>query len=179
MSADQDEKSICVSPTRGRMAAGEHETLGPPVGRARGDRPAGAAADALAIPLQDDLDRGRHDPLDDVLAARAPETLERAPRTQHEDDGTYRHLSHSESSPGRYPAHGTDGELGRQGFFPLGAGDRTIARAAATEGGMKDLGQPIGELDVEPLLYPAALPKAPAEPTPASVPTSALAEVPA
>ena len=35
---------------------------------------------------------------------------------------------------------------------------------------MKEIGQPIRELDVEPLRYPTALPAAPAEPTPAPPP---------
>jgi hypothetical protein len=43
---------------------------------------------------------------------------------------------------------------------------------------MKDIGRPIRELDVEPLLYPAAVAAAPAEPTPAPVPASDPTEVP-
>ena len=33
-----------------------------------------------------------------------------------------------------------------------------------------NIGEPIRELEVEPLLYPAALPEAPAEPAPAQAP---------
>ena len=44
---------------------------------------------------------------------------------------------------------------------------------------MKEIGRPIRELDVEPLLDPAALPAAPAEPTPVPVPASDPTEVPA
>jgi len=43
---------------------------------------------------------------------------------------------------------------------------------------MKEIGQPIRELDVEPLRYPTALPAAPAEPTPAPPPASDPAKVP-
>ncbi len=42
-----------------------------------------------------------------------------------------------------------------------------------------NIGEPIRELDVEPLLYPAALPEAPAERTPAPAPPSDPAELPA
>jgi hypothetical protein len=38
------------------------------------------------------------------------------------------------------------------------------------EGACMNIGEPIRELEVEPLLYPAALPAAPAEPTPALAP---------
>jgi len=44
---------------------------------------------------------------------------------------------------------------------------------------MKDIGRPIRELDVEPLRYPAALPAAPAEPTPVLPPAADPTEVPA
>jgi len=44
---------------------------------------------------------------------------------------------------------------------------------------MKEIGQPIRELDVKPLRYPAALPEAPAEPMPVLVPASDPTEVPA
>ena len=42
-----------------------------------------------------------------------------------------------------------------------------------------NIGEPLRELDVEPLLYPAALPAAPAEPTPALPPELDPTEVPA
>jgi hypothetical protein len=42
-----------------------------------------------------------------------------------------------------------------------------------------NIGEPIRELDVEPLLYPAALPAAPAEPTPKPAPSSDPVELPA
>ena len=42
-----------------------------------------------------------------------------------------------------------------------------------------NIGEPIRELEVEPLLYPAGLPEAPAEPTPSSIPESDPVEVPA
>ena len=42
-----------------------------------------------------------------------------------------------------------------------------------------NIGEPLRELDVEPLLYPAALPAAPAEPTPALRPELGPTEVPA
>jgi hypothetical protein len=42
-----------------------------------------------------------------------------------------------------------------------------------------NIGEPIRELDVEPLLYPAALPEAPAEPTPKPAPSSDPVELPA
>ena len=42
-----------------------------------------------------------------------------------------------------------------------------------------NIGQPIRELEVEPLLYPAAMPEAPAEPTPAPTWPSDPAELPA
>jgi len=42
-----------------------------------------------------------------------------------------------------------------------------------------NIGEAVRELDVEPLLYPAALPEAPPEPTPNAVPTSDLADQPA
>lgn len=42
-----------------------------------------------------------------------------------------------------------------------------------------NIGEPIRELEVEPLLYPGALPDAPAEPNPDSAPVSDPAEVPA
>jgi hypothetical protein len=42
-----------------------------------------------------------------------------------------------------------------------------------------NIGEPIRELEVEPLLYPSALPDAPAEPDPGSIPASDPAEVPA
>ena len=60
----------------------------------------------------------------------------------------------------------------------FGAGARPIVRAPAKEGAM-NIGEPIRELDVEPLLYPAALPAAPAEPTPALPPRLDPTEVPA
>jgi hypothetical protein len=41
-----------------------------------------------------------------------------------------------------------------------------------------NIGEPIRELEVEPLLYPAAMPEAPAEPNPASTPDGEPAEVP-
>lgn len=41
-----------------------------------------------------------------------------------------------------------------------------------------NIGQPIRELEVEPLLYPAAMPEAPAEPTPETWPSDP-AELPA
>jgi hypothetical protein len=41
-----------------------------------------------------------------------------------------------------------------------------------------NIGEPIRELEVEPLLYPAALPAAPDEPTPAPAPEPEPAEVP-
>lgn len=41
-----------------------------------------------------------------------------------------------------------------------------------------NIGEPIRELDVEPLLYPAVLPEAPAEPTPDTMPASDPAESP-
>lgn len=46
------------------------------------------------------------------------------------------------------------------------------------EGADMNIGEPIRELEVEPLLYPAALPAAPAEPTPALTPDPEPAEVP-
>jgi len=42
-----------------------------------------------------------------------------------------------------------------------------------------NIGEPIRELEVEPLLYPAALPDAPDEPTPALAPEPEPAEAPA
>jgi hypothetical protein len=42
-----------------------------------------------------------------------------------------------------------------------------------------NIGEPIRELEVEPLLYPAALPDAPAEPTANPDPASEPTEVPA
>ena len=42
-----------------------------------------------------------------------------------------------------------------------------------------NIGEPIRELEVEPLLYPAGLPEAPAEPMPSSIPESDPVEVPA
>ncbi len=42
-----------------------------------------------------------------------------------------------------------------------------------------NIGEPIRELDVEPLLYPAALPDAPAEPTPERSPFEEPADLPA
>ena len=41
-----------------------------------------------------------------------------------------------------------------------------------------NIGDPVRELDVEPLLYPAALPEAPAEDTPASLPEAEPVGVP-
>lgn len=41
-----------------------------------------------------------------------------------------------------------------------------------------NIGEPIRELEVEPLLYPAALPEAPAEPEPAAAPDPDPVEVP-
>jgi hypothetical protein len=41
-----------------------------------------------------------------------------------------------------------------------------------------NIGDPVRELDVEPLLYPAALPEAPAEGAPASLPESEPVGVP-
>ena len=41
-----------------------------------------------------------------------------------------------------------------------------------------NIGEPIREFEVEPLLYPAALPAAPAEPTPGLAPEPEPAEVP-
>jgi hypothetical protein len=41
-----------------------------------------------------------------------------------------------------------------------------------------NIGEPIRELEVEPLLYPAALPEPPAEPSPATAPESEPARVP-
>ncbi|MBP1774074.1 MAG: hypothetical protein H6Q86_80 [candidate division NC10 bacterium] len=43
---------------------------------------------------------------------------------------------------------------------------------------MKEIGQPIRELDVEPLRYPTALPAAPAEPTPAPPPDQPVVRSP-
>jgi hypothetical protein len=42
-----------------------------------------------------------------------------------------------------------------------------------------NIGEPIRELEVEPLLYPAALPAAPAEPNPGKVPEPEPVETPA
>jgi hypothetical protein len=42
-----------------------------------------------------------------------------------------------------------------------------------------DIGQPIRELEVEPLLFPAAMPEAPAEPTPEPTWPSDPVELPA
>lgn len=41
-----------------------------------------------------------------------------------------------------------------------------------------NIGEPIRELEVEPLLYPDALPEAPAEPSPARAPEAEPAGVP-
>jgi hypothetical protein len=41
-----------------------------------------------------------------------------------------------------------------------------------------NIGEPVRELEVEPLLYPAALPDAPDEPTPALAPESEPVEAP-
>jgi hypothetical protein len=41
-----------------------------------------------------------------------------------------------------------------------------------------NIGEPIRELDVEPLLCPAVMPEAPAEPSPVSTPERDPAEVP-
>jgi len=41
-----------------------------------------------------------------------------------------------------------------------------------------NIGEPVRELEVEPLLYPAALPEAPAEPIPAPVSAPDPVEVP-
>jgi hypothetical protein len=41
-----------------------------------------------------------------------------------------------------------------------------------------NIGEPIRELEVEPLLYPAALPDAPSEPSPATDPAPEPVEVP-
>jgi hypothetical protein len=41
-----------------------------------------------------------------------------------------------------------------------------------------NIGEPVRELDVEPLLFPAAMPEAPAEPSPVSPPDREPAEVP-
>jgi hypothetical protein len=56
--------------------------------------------------------------------------------------------------------------------------DSGKSRGRRKEGHM-NIGEPIRELEVEPLLYPAALPDAPAEPHPDSAPVSDPAEVPA
>ena len=45
------------------------------------------------------------------------------------------------------------------------------------EGDM-NIGEPVRELEVEPLLYPAALPEAPAEPGPAPTPDAEPVETP-
>jgi len=47
------------------------------------------------------------------------------------------------------------------------------------EEGPMNIGEPIRELEVAPLVYPAALPDAPAEPNPDSASVSDPAEVPA
>jgi len=53
--------------------------------------------------------------------------------------------------------------------------DPVPMRSRVGQGGVMNIGQPIRELEVEPLLYPAAMPEPPAEPNlepgPASVPT--------
>jgi hypothetical protein len=49
---------------------------------------------------------------------------------------------------------------------------------ATEKGAVMNIGEPIRELEVEPLLYPAALPAAPAEPTPALAPEPEPAEIP-
>jgi len=95
MSAEENEDLVLVGSTRERMTAREHKTLGSPFGLARSDCNAGAGSEALAIALEDDLDRGRHDLLDDILAAWSADAFDRAPRTQYEDDGAYRQSSHS------------------------------------------------------------------------------------
>jgi hypothetical protein len=41
-----------------------------------------------------------------------------------------------------------------------------------------NIGEPVRELEVEPLLYPAALPEAPAEPGPAPTPDAEPVETP-
>ena len=41
-----------------------------------------------------------------------------------------------------------------------------------------NIGEPVRELEVEPLLYPSAMPEAPAEPSPAFEPDREPAEVP-
>ncbi len=42
-----------------------------------------------------------------------------------------------------------------------------------------NIGEPVRELQVEPLLYPEVLPAAPAEPNPATVPEQEPVETPA
>lgn len=42
-----------------------------------------------------------------------------------------------------------------------------------------NIGEPIRELDVEPLLYPAAMPAAPAEPKPEQAPATDPVDIPA
>ena len=44
--------------------------------------------------------------------------------------------------------------------------------------GYMNIGEPVRELEVEPLLYPAALPEAPPEPQPASTPGAEPVETP-
>jgi len=95
MSAEENEYLVLVGSTRERMTAREHKTLSSPYGLARSDCNAGAASEALAIPLEDYLDRGRHDLLDDVLAVRSADAIDRAPRAQYDDDGEYGQSSHS------------------------------------------------------------------------------------
>jgi hypothetical protein len=41
-----------------------------------------------------------------------------------------------------------------------------------------NIGEPVREIEVEPLLYPSAMPEAPAEGAPASVPEAEPAESP-
>jgi hypothetical protein len=79
VSSEKDEDLILAGSTGEGVPAREHEAVGAPRRRACRNRHAGPTPEALPVSLEHDLDRGRQDSLDDLLAAGLPEAAEGAP----------------------------------------------------------------------------------------------------
>jgi hypothetical protein len=79
VSSEKDEDLILAGSTGERVPAREHEAVGAPRRRACRNRHTGSTPETLPVPLEHDLDRGRQNPLDDLLAAGFPEAADGTP----------------------------------------------------------------------------------------------------
>jgi hypothetical protein len=86
VSAEENEDPIAVRLVGEGVPAREDEAVRAFARRARRDRHAGPAPEAMPIPLENDLNRGWQDAFEDLFTAGFPEAAHRAPRTQRKDD---------------------------------------------------------------------------------------------